>query len=86
MAATTTTSCDQVSEISRYAYSRYAGTNLFPLCAGRDQGNECRGHAQAAGDLGRVIYEGICTVFQDEETSNEGGHIEEDIVGVHHWE
>jgi hypothetical protein len=31
-----------------------------------------------------MVDEGVCAIFQDEETSNEGSHVEEDIAGVHH--
>jgi len=33
-----------------------------------------------------MVNEGVCAIFQDEETPNKGGCIEEDIVEVHHWE
>jgi hypothetical protein len=33
-----------------------------------------------------MVDEGVCAVFQDEETPNKGGRVEEDIVEVHHWE
>ena len=32
-----------------------------------------------------MVDEGVCAVFQDEETPSKGSHVEEDIVGVHHW-